>query len=205
MADLLEFLAARGKYFPLDLRKVATTVSTKDMFFEGDGDAERLVFADWGPKTFEGVPFHLLDPDSGRNPNVIMLYGPNGKAPPKMPKSVSLPVSSSAEAIHFLSGISGWGFTGGAPGRSLTMTVRIHYQDGTTEDHKLLDGIHFADYINAQINVPESKLAFRLRGQQVRYLKVQPQKKAVIESIELVKGPDHTAPIVMAITVQSGS
>lgn len=205
MADLLEFLAARGKYFPLDLRKVATTVSTKDMFFEGEGQAERLVFADWSPKTFEGVPFHLVDPDGGRVPNVIMLYGPQGKAPPKMPKSVQLPVSSPAEAIHMLSGISGWGFLGGTPSRSLTMTVRIHYQDGSSEDHKLLDGVHFADYINAQVNVPESKLAFRLRGQQVRYLKVQPQKKTAIESIELVKGPDGTAPIVVAITIQSGS
>ncbi len=205
MADLLEFLAARGKYFPLDLRKVATTVSTKDMFFEGDGQAERLVFADWSPKTFDGVPFHLVDPDGGRVPNVIMLYGPQGKAPPKMPKSVQLPVSSPAEAIHMLSGISGWGFLGGTPSRSLTMTVRIHYQDGSSEDHKLLDGVHFADYINAQVNVPESKLAFRLRGQQVRYLKVLPQKKTPIDSIELVKGPDGTAPIVVAITIQSGS
>lgn len=202
MTDLLEFLAARGKYFPLDLRKVASTVSTKDMFFEGDGQAERLIFGDWGPKTFEGVPFHLVDPDEGRVPNVVMLYGPNGKAPPKMPKSVKLPVSSPAEAIHLLSGISGWGFLGGTPSRSLTMIVRIHYQDGTTEDHKLLDGIHFADYINAQVNVPESKLAFRLRGQQVRYIKLQPQKKSSIEAIELVKGPDRTAPIVVAITIE---
>ncbi len=203
MADLLEFLAARGKYFPLDLRKVATTISTKDMFFEGDGQAERLVFADWSPKTFDGVPFHLVDPDNGRVPNVIMLYGPQGKSPPKMPKAVQLPVSSPAAAIHLLSGISGWGYLGGTPSRSLTMTVRIHYQDGSTEDHKLLDGVHFADYISAQANVPESKLAYRLRGQQVRYLKIEPKKQSSIDSLELIKGPDGTAPIVVAITIQS--
>ncbi len=58
MADLLAFLSARGKYFPLDLRKVATIVSIKDMFFEGDGGAERLIFSDWGPKSF-GVPLQF--------------------------------------------------------------------------------------------------------------------------------------------------
>ncbi len=189
MADLLEFLAARGKYFPLDLRKVATTVSTKDMFFEGDGQAERLVFPDWTPKTFAGVPFQLVDPEGARVPNVIMLNGPHGVAPPKMPKSVKLPVSSPAAAIHLLSGISGWGYTGGTPRKSLTMVVRIHYQDGTSEDHRLLDGIHFADYINSQIEVPESKLAFKLRGQQVRYLKIVPARRQPSTISNWLKAP----------------
>jgi hypothetical protein len=41
-----------------------------------------------------------------------------------------------------------------------------------------------------------------LGGQQIRRLTVIPSKRDVIESIELVKGPDNTAPIVMAITVE---
>ncbi len=203
MADLLEFLATRGKYFPLDMRKVATTISTRDMFFEGDGQAERLIFPDWNPKTFEGVPFQLVDPSQDRVPNVVMLYGPEGVSPPKMPKSVELPVSSPAAAIHMLSGISGWGHLGGTPSKSLTMTVRLHYAGGQTEDHRLLDGVHFADYINAQVSVPESKLAFRLRGQQVRCLKIIPSKADLIERVEFIKGSDRTAPIIVAVTVES--
>lgn len=203
MADLLEFLAARGKYFPLDLRKEATVVSTKDMFFEGDGQAERLIFPDWKPKTVDGIPFNLVDPQDGRAANVIMLRGPNGKTPPKMPESVSLLVSSKAAGIHLLSGISGWGYNGGAARRTVSMIVRIHYKDGSKEDHELLDGVHFADYINSQIDVPESKLAFDLAGRQVRYLKVVPKKKEMIDSIELVKGRDHSAPIVVAVTIES--
>ncbi len=54
------------------------------------------------------------------------------------------------------------------------------------------------------VDVPGSKLAFKLRGQQIRYLAVQPKKKDLIERIELVKGPDETAPIVMAVTVEVG-
>ena len=51
--------------------------------------------------------------------------------------------------------------------------------------------------------MPGSKLAFRLRGQQVRYFAIHPKRPGEpIASIELVKGPDATAPIVMAVTVE---
>jgi hypothetical protein len=43
-----------------------------------------------------------------------------------------------------------------------------------------------------------------LRGQQIRYLAVTPQRRDTIASIEFVKGPDATAPIVMAVTVETG-
>jgi hypothetical protein len=54
------------------------------------------------------------------------------------------------------------------------------------------------------VNVPGSKLAFTLRGQQIRFLTVLPKKPVSIERIELVKGPDETAPIVMAVTLEVG-
>ncbi len=56
MRDLLEFLATKGKYIPLPLNKVASAVSTKGMFSNDDNGPDRLVFADWKPKTVEGVP-----------------------------------------------------------------------------------------------------------------------------------------------------
>ena len=200
IADLLQFLTQRGKFLPLDLGKVATVVSTKGMFFEPDGDAERMIFADWGPKEFEGVPFALVDPQGDRVPNAVLLNGPLGKIPPTMPKSVTLPVNAPAKAIHMLSGVAGWGYPGGREG-TVSMIVRIHYADGSTEDQELKNGVEFADYISP-VDVPGSKLAFKLRGQQLRYLAVVPKKRDVIESIDLVKGSDQTAPIVMAVTVE---
>ena len=56
------------------------------------------------------MPFQLVDPQGDKVPNVILLYGPNGKLPPKMPKSVTLPCNAPAKAIHLLSGVSGWGY-----------------------------------------------------------------------------------------------
>ena len=202
LVNLLAFLTQRGKYLPLPLDKAATVVSTRGMFFNEDADVERLIFRDWTPKTFEGVPFYLVDPRDNRVPNAILLYGPQGKLPPKMPKAVKVPCNSPAKTIHMLSGVSGWGFPYSDKG-SVTLIVRLHYADGKTEDHELKNGVHFADYIR-RVDVPESKFAFALRGQQIRYLTVTPQRSEVIKEIEFVKGPDATAPVVMAVTVEPG-
>ncbi|WP_406695552.1 PVC-type heme-binding CxxCH protein [Singulisphaera sp. Ch08] len=200
IANLLEFLTQRGKFLPLDLAKSATIVSTTGMFYSKDAEAERLIFGDWSPKTFEGVPFRLVDPRGERVPNAIMLFGPTGAFPPTMPKTVRLACNVPAKAIHLLSGVSGWGYPGGRAG-SVTMIVRLHYADGTTEDHPLKNGLHFADYIR-RVDVPESKFAFPLRGQQIRYLAITPRRTDVISQLEFVKGPDGTAPVVMAVTVE---
>lgn len=199
--DLLEFLTQRGQFVPLDLRKVATSVSTRGMFVSRDADAERLIFDDWSPKTFAGVPFVLVDPQGDRVPNAVMLKAENGTFPRTMPRSVELTCNMPAKAIHFLSGVSGWGFPYGDE-KSVTMIVRLKYSDGKVEDHPLRNGVEFADYIRV-VDVPGSKLAFRLRGQQIRYFSVVPERPESIATVELVKGPDQCAPVVMAITAES--
>lgn len=201
LVNLLEFLTAKGRFVALDLRKVATSVSTRGMFVNEAAMAEALIFSDWNPKIFASVPFQLVDPQGARVPNAVLLYGPNGKFPPNMPRQVALPVNTSAKAIHLLSGVSGWGSPIGQQG-SVSMVVRLSYADGQTEDHELKNGIHFADYIR-RVDVPESEFAFDLRGKQIRYLAIQPKRDAVINELQLVKGPDSTAPVVMAITVET--
>ena len=131
---------------------------------------------------------------------MVLLYGPQGYLPPKMPKAMTVPCNVPAKAIHLLSGVSGWGFPYERRG-TVTLIVRLHYADGKTEDHALKNGEHFADYIR-RVDVPGSKFAFDLHGRQIRYLAVRPKREAVIKTIELVKGEDRTAPVVMAITVE---
>jgi putative membrane-bound dehydrogenase-like protein len=201
LTDLLEFLTLRGKYVPIPLDKVATATSARGMFQDENSTAERLVFADWGPKTVEEVPFVLVDPQDGKAKNTVLLYGPQGKIPPSMPRSVSLPCSFPVKAVHLLSGVSGWGFPGGQHG-STSLIVRLTYADGQTEDHKLTNGEHFADYIR-RVDVPQSKFAFNLRGKQLRYLSVPVNRDAALSKIDLVKGDDRSAPVVMAVTVET--
>jgi len=117
-----------------------------------------------------------------------------------MPKQVVVPCNTSAKAIHLLSGVSGWGYPYGEKG-TVSLILRIHYENGKTEDHSLKNGIHFADYISRR-DVPDSEFAFGLRGRQIRYLAIQPQRPDKIKEIEFVKGPDDTAPVVMALTVE---
>jgi putative membrane-bound dehydrogenase-like protein len=200
LVNLLEFLTQRGKFLPLPLGPAATAVSTRGMFSGPDVVVERLVFDDWSPKTFHEVPFQLVDPRGDRLPNVVLLYGPEGTLPPKMPRSVTLPCNSSARAIHLLSGVSGWGYPYGEKG-SVSLLVRLVYEDGKTEDHPLRNGLHFADYIR-RVDVPGSQFAFGLHGRQLRYLAIEPGRRQKIRQIEFVKGPDDTAPMIMAVTVE---
>jgi putative membrane-bound dehydrogenase-like protein len=201
MANLLEFLTRRGKYLPLSLERIATAVSTRGMFNSEDSKLERLVFPDWSPRTFKGVPFHLVDPQDGRAPNVLLFYSPQGKIPPKMPKSVLLPCNAPASAVHLLSGVSGWGYPFGSA-KSISLTVRFHYQDGKTEDHPLRNGEHFADYIR-RVDVPGSEFAFDLGGRQIRYLAIRPLRSETIAQIEFIRGTDATAPVIMSVTVEA--
>ena len=200
IANLLEFLTQRGKYLPIPLAKAATIVTTKEMFHDGEHDEQKLIFPDWSPKIFQDIPFVLIDPQGDRIANAIMLHGDNGDKPPRMPKSVSLPCNAPAKTIHFLGGISGWGFPA-SPAGTPTLTVRLKYADGQVEDHVTRNGEVWGDYLGRR-DVPGSKFAYALRGQQIRYFAITPKRPDKIETIELVKGNDVTSPVVMAITVE---
>jgi putative membrane-bound dehydrogenase-like protein len=200
LTDLLEFLTRKGRWLPLPIEKVATAVSTKGMFHDGDQGPDRIVLNDWSRRDVGGVPFDVVDPRGKSTRNVVLLNGPLGSMPPKMPKSVALPVNAPLKSLHMLSGVSGWGWPASGKG-SVSLTVRLTYADGSTEDHKLINGEHFADYIR-RVDVPGSQFAFMAGGQQLRRIDLTPKKPDVIKTIELIKGQDQTAPIVLAITAE---
>jgi uncharacterized protein len=200
LRDLLEFLTQRGKYLPLDIRKVATVSSLRPMFYGTEG--EFIDFKDWSTKTFEGVPFSLVDPQQGRVQNCLMFYGPIGKVPPTLPREVTLPVGGAIGKLHFLGGIGGWSAQGPRENGSVSLVVQFRYADGATEEHPLRDGVELADYIG-RFDVPASKFAFDVDGRQVRYHAIEPKRSDPIESIVIRKGDDKTAPIIFAITAES--
>lgn len=201
LMNLLEFLTARGKFVPIAFDKAATINSTEGMFYSKTAKGERLILTDWSPKTVKGVPFHFIDPIKDKRPNVIMLYSKNGEVAATMPKSAKLDCNMPAKTIHLLSGVSGWGYPY-STAAEVAMIVRLHYADGKTEDHGLKNAEHFADYIK-KVDVPKSEFAFMMRQQQMRYLSVTPQRDAMLTAIEFVKGPDPSAPIVLAVTVET--
>jgi hypothetical protein len=200
LTDLLEFLTDKGRFLPLSLDRYATAISTRAMFHGRPNGRDRLIFPDWKPKVFRDIPFVLTNPDGQDRPNVILLHGPQGTLPPSMPRSVELPCNSSAIAIHLLSGIGGWNYPASTE-ETVSMTVRLHYEDESIEDHPLRNRIHFADYIR-RVDVDGSKFAFDLQGRQVRYLAIRPKTPKTIRSVELRKGEDTTAPLIVAVTIE---
>jgi putative membrane-bound dehydrogenase-like protein len=200
LAALLEFLTARDHFFPLPLGKAATATSVRGLFYDRASETERLVFPAWGPVTAEGVPFQVIDPRGGTIPNVILLQSRSGPLTRDLPKSVEVPCHGAAKAIHLLGGVGGWCYPAGGRG-TVSLVVRLHYADGKTEEHPLINGVHLADYIRV-VDVPGSKLAFRLGGRQVRYLTIRPERTAEIDHLEFVKGSDDTAPLVVAVTAE---
>ncbi|MBX7168269.1 MAG: ThuA domain-containing protein [Pirellulales bacterium] len=201
LVSLLEFLGQRGEYVPLSLAKAATIVSTQGMFYSREATVERLVFDAWGPQTFAGVPFQLLDPRGGTARNAIVLQGKQGPVSATLPRSATVECGLPAKAVHLLGGVAGWAWPLGQKS-SVSLVVRLQYADGEIEDHALRNGEHIADYIR-HVDVPGSQLAFLLHERQLRYLSIVPRRTAKIAQIEFVKGDDDTAPIVMAVTVQT--
>ena len=200
LTNLLSFLTARDKYLPLPLAKAATISSARGMFIDPKGDAERLIFPKWGIVRFEGIPFQVIDPRDGTMPNVIELFSRSGAVARTMPRRAEVPVNAPAKAVHILGGIGGWTYPYNRD-KTVSMIVRFHYVGGKTEDHNLENGVHMADYISVN-EVPGSKLAFKVRNQQVRYLKLTPGSADKIAKIEFLKGTDDTAPVVVAVTLE---
>ena len=147
------------------------------------------------------MPFVLVDPKGDKVPNVVLALRSPGQVPAAdaqvgrarlQRERAGDPLPERRQRL----GLSLWAARGAS-----RLIVRLHYADGTVEDHPLENGVHFADYIRV-VDVPGSKLAFKLGEQQIRYFSVEPKRKDPIERIELVKGPDRSAPVVMAVTVE---
>jgi hypothetical protein len=198
------------KYLLLPLDQVASAVSTKSLFT--GNRLECLTFPTWGKQQVLGIPFDVLDPKGDSVKNAIVLHGPAGSPAREMPSAVRLKCGSPAKAIHLLSGVAGWGYVGGNP--CPCMIVRLRYRDGGSEDHQLINGIHFCDFCtfpnDRPFEVPGSRFAIRLRRPdggptQIRYLAIQPRSPGkVIAEIVFIKDAagGNTAPVIMAVTVE---
>ena len=119
--------------------------------------------------------------------------------PPQMPRSVTVPCNcegqgrASAERRQRL-GLSG------QPKDTVSLIVRLHYADGQMEDHALAQRRGVCRLYSPgrrsrlEAGVQAGQSAVALPGRACR-------RSEVVREIEFVKGPDKTAPIIMAATV----
>jgi putative heme-binding domain-containing protein len=186
MADLLAFLNNRGRYTPLTLSTAATLSGAKGLPGFRGAPGDKFELKDYGTLEIEGVPFEIQDPQQGRVANMIALQGAGGRGP--------------ATSIHLLGAVAAFGppNTNAAP----SVIVRCNFEDGSKEDHELVNGKHLATY-REKVDVPESKFAIDANGKQFRYLKISLTNSKPLKSIEFVKGEDFSFPLILAVTVES--
>ncbi|MDX1929726.1 MAG: c-type cytochrome [Pirellulaceae bacterium] len=206
MADLLTFLNHRGRFTPLTLSTAATLSGAKGLPGFRGAAGDKFEFAKYGTFEVEGVPFEIQDPQEGRVANIIALQGTGGRGPGRgpvtLPSTTSLACSGDVSSIHLLAAVAAFGppNTNGIA----SLIVRCHFEDGTKEDHELVNGKQLATY-REKVDVPESKFAIDANGKQIRYLKLALTNKKPLKSIEFVKGEDFSFPLVFAITVESST
>ncbi len=207
LVSLLDYLTQHSRFLPLPLREATTANSARAVLSgrehvtsKGVQSEESFVLPSWGETTVSGVPFHIIDPQGFQAKNLILLFSSKGALSREMPTSVTLGCRSAANVIHLLSGVSGWGYPLTAEGTT-SMILRLHYGDGEVEDHKFVNGVHFADYSH-RVDVPGSGPGLQQGQKQVRYLSVRPQRSVAIEKLEFLKGNDDTAPMVLAVTLE---
>jgi uncharacterized protein len=200
MADLLAFLNNRGRFTPLTLSTAATLSGAKGLPGMRGAPGDKFELKQYGTLEFEGVPFEIQDPQEGRVANMIALQSANGRGPATLPSSTSLACSGSVSSIHLLGAVASFGppNSNAAP----SIIVRCNYEDGSKEDHALVNGKHLASY-REKVDVPESKFALDANGKQIRYLKISLANKKPLKSIDFVKGEDFSFPLIFAVTVES--
>src|SRR5581483_10421112 len=106
------------------------------------------------------VPFNVVSPEKAAGgANILVLKGGPEKAFSKtLPQTVEVKArGSKANRLHFLGGVTGWGFNGGGD-TSDVLTITIHTMQGQRETLVCRNGVEFADYIR-RIDVPGSKYA----------------------------------------------
>jgi putative heme-binding domain-containing protein len=224
LADVLEFLATPQRFVPLRLSAVATASSVPQFGGPGGGrdrdgrgrDGRRrggdrgrggfggrrfeLVALDnWKPRSVNDVPFSLIDPVDGAVKNLLLFGSEDSFFARGLPTAVRLPCGVAARRLHMLTASFG-----GYPDRdeqTTTLTVRLHYEGGETEEHALKNGVHFAT-IQRREDVPESQFAFAMGEQQMRHVTIPPERSDVIVDVEFIKGDDRTTPLVLAVTAE---
>ena len=192
-----------GRYFYVDLSRVATADSREGIYMARDKVAETLRFKKFGDVKGNGIPFRVIDPaTSSEHRNLIVLRGGPGDAYARnFVASVDIPVGIAAYRLHLLGGVGGWASAG--DGKMPAMSADIIHVDGTKQTVTWMAGKDFADYISANYEAKGSRRADGLLASgQVRTLAVDITSRAPIQSIILRSHDNTVVPTTAAITLE---
>ncbi len=209
LRDILTFVVASGpsetrKFRILDLRAAYTADSRRGMRREDERD-ETVTLHRFGDVSVTGVPFFVMDPARSVNgTNFVALKGGPGRGnlSDEFPQRVEIATTVTAASLHFLGGVGGWAWPNGGDAARGTpaMKVTVQFADGTTEEHVLRNGEHFADtFGRAAVPLSTDAGDFTRRGQ-LRYFALNLGKTATLTRIVLESFDTDIVPATVAIT-----
>jgi putative membrane-bound dehydrogenase-like protein len=208
LRDIISFLGSDAQKFRIvDLRQAYTADSRRGFRRDEERD-DTVTLHKFGDVTVAGVPFFVMDPARSPNgANLVALKGGPGRdgLSESFPQKVEIPTNVTAASLHFLGGVGGWAWpTGGDAARGTpAMKVVVSFADGTTEEHVLKNGEHFADtFVRAEVPLSIDAGDFTRRGQ-VRYFALNLRKKGQISKIVLESFDTDIVPATVAVTAGS--
>ncbi len=103
------------------------------------------------------MPFEIQDPQEGRVANIIALQSSNGRAQSVLPSAATLSCAGKVSALHLLGAVAPFGPPGTGNSTTACLVVRCNFEDGTSEEHELVNGKQLATY-REKVDVPDRSL-----------------------------------------------
>lgn len=206
LRDIIAYMQATdggNRFRMLDLRPAFTTTTSLGVYATQEVKDQSFQFTKTGTVPVEGIPFNIVGPERAPNNIVVLKGGPGNAYSKTLPQRVDVKVGGfKANRLHFLGGVTGWGYPGGED-KSDVLRITIHTTQGQREGIVCKSGVEFADYIH-RIDVPGSKFAPGLvKDHQMRWFSKQLNLGAVeIDRITLESVDGDAAPTIVAITAE---
>jgi hypothetical protein len=195
--------ATTGRFRPLDLRHAMNVhgADGRGLFTTVLATEESFPFTSFGAHTLGGVPFDVVDPATNAGRGLLVLRGGEGRdLATRYPTRAVVSVGMRCRALHILGGVAGWGHpVRKGAGRWGDLTVRIHYENARTDEVRLRNGEHLADY-STRVDVPGSQHALDLGGKQLRTLRIPVNPSSPVTEIEFLDNGTPLAPVIAAVT-----
>ena len=175
----------------------------RGMFYDEDADAERLIFADWSPKTFEGVPFLLVDPQGDTIAQRDPAVRPAGQAPADDAQVGHAAVQRAGQGDPPALAASAAGASPTASKGSVSHDRAAALRRRPDRGPQAATTASTSPTTSAASTCPARSSPSTSAASSSATWRSRRSGPSRSRKIELVKGDDRTAPVVMAVTVET--
>ena len=206
LRDIIAYMQSvdGGKFRVLDLKNAFTTNTSRGLYQSAEAKGESFDFSKTGTVMIGTIPFNVVAPEKAASNIVVLKGGPANAVAQTMPQRVEVKVGFKASRLHFLGGVTGWGFLKEGTDTSDVLKITVHATGGASETFVCKNGNEFSDYIN-RVDVPGSKFAEGIvKAHQMRWFTKQLGAATEIDRIVLESFGTNAVPTIVGITAELG-